>query len=166
VTYGLGAPVKIYFDKETVDLIPIPPAHTNGDSLVRFENADVIMIGDFYRNYGYPFIDPSHGGNFKGVVNAIDIVMQLAGPNTQLIPGHGTVIKKADLAPYRAMIFDVEAKVQQMIDGGKSLPEVLAAKITAPYDEKVPGGLTPLPAGFGTSADRFVSAMYAELKPH
>jgi hypothetical protein len=51
-----------------------------------------------------------------------------------------------------------------MIDDGKSLKEVLAAKVTAPYDDKVPGGIKPLPAGFGTSAERFVSAMYAELK--
>ena len=69
----------------------------------------------------------------------------------------------ADLAPYRDMIVDVEGKVQQMIDEGKSVQEVLAAKLTAPYDAKVPGGLTPLPAGLGTSANRFVGEMYAEL---
>jgi hypothetical protein len=62
------------------------------------------------------------------------------------------------------MILDVQSKVQQMIDSGKSLKEVLAAKVTAPYDDKVPGGVTPLPAGLGTSADRFVGAMYTELK--
>jgi cyclase len=164
VTYGLGSSVKIWLDGETVDLIPVVASHTNGDTMVRFEKADVIMIGDFYRNYGYPFIDPTHGGTFKGVVAALDTLTTLSGPNTKLIPGHGTSISKADIAPYRDMILDVEAKVQQMINEGKSLKDVLAAKVTAPYDAKVPGGVTPLPAGLGTSADRFVGAMYAELK--
>jgi cyclase len=164
VTYGLGSSVKIWLDGETVDLIPVVASHTNGDTMVRFEKADVIMIGDFYRNYGYPFVDSAHGGTFKGVVAALDTLTNLAGPNTKLIPGHGTPISKADILPYRQMIVDVQAKVRQMIDGGQSLKEVLAAKVTAPYDSKVPGSVTPLPAGLGTSADRFVAAMYAELK--
>jgi cyclase len=165
VTYDLGAPVKLRLDGEVVDLIPVPPAHTDGDTIVRFEKADVMMIGDFYRNYGYPFVDPSHGGTIKGVLAALDLVLQLAGPDTRLLPGHGTAVKRADLAPYRDMIVSVEARVQAMIEGGKTLKEVIAARLTAPYDAEVPGGLTPLPAGFGSSADRFVGEIYAELKP-
>lgn len=164
VTYGSGSSVKIWLNGETVDLIPVVASHTSGDTLVRFENADVIMIGDFYRNYGYPFVDPAHGGTFKGVVEALDTLTKLSGPNTKLIPGHGTVIGRTDIAPYRDMILDVQAKVQRMINDGKNLKEVLAAKITAGYDARVPGGLAPLPAGLGTSADRFVGTMYAELK--
>jgi hypothetical protein len=49
-----------------------------------------------------------------------------------------------------------------MIAQGKSLQDVLAAKVTSPYDARVPGGL--LPAGAGTSADRFVGMVYSELK--
>jgi glyoxylase-like metal-dependent hydrolase (beta-lactamase superfamily II) len=164
ITYGMGLPVNIRMDGEIVDLIPVRAAHTGGDTVVRFENADVMMVGDFYRNYGYPFIDAPHGGTFKGVVEALDTVDKLAGPNTKLVPGHGTTISRADLAAYRAMIVSVEARVQEMIDQGKSVQEVLAAKVTSPYDAGVHGGLDPLPAGFGTSADRFVSAVYAELK--
>ncbi len=164
LTYGMGDPVKIRMDGETVDLISIHAAHTDGDTIVRFEKADVMMIGDFYRNYGYPFIDPQHGGSFKGVLEALDAVTKLAGPKTTLVPGHGTIIHAADIAPYRDMILDIQAKVLQMVKDGKSLQEVLAAKLTSPYDAKVPGGLAPLPAGFGTSADRFVGTLYAELK--
>ena len=57
MTYGVGDPVKLRIDGEIVDFIPVRAAHTGGDTMIRFENADVIMIGDFYRNYGYPFID-------------------------------------------------------------------------------------------------------------
>ncbi len=162
VTYGLGDPVKFRMNGEVIDLIPVRAAHTGGDTMIRFENADVIMIGDFYRNYGYPFIDTNNGGTLKGALEALEATMKLAGPNTRLIPGHGTIIHRDDIVPYRDMILGVQTKVQQMIREGKSEQEVLAAKVTAPYDAKVPGGL--LPAGNGTSADRFVSMVYSQLK--
>jgi glyoxylase-like metal-dependent hydrolase (beta-lactamase superfamily II) len=161
VTYGLGDPVKLRLNGEIVDLIPVRAAHTGGDTMIRFENADVIMIGDFYRNFGYPFIDTNNGGTLQGALEALDATMKLAGPNTRLVPGHGTIINRTDIVPYREMILSVQAKVQQMIHQGNSLQQVLAAKVTAPYDAKVPGGL--LPAGAGTSADRFVSMVYSQL---
>jgi glyoxylase-like metal-dependent hydrolase (beta-lactamase superfamily II) len=162
ITYGMGDPVKFRLNGEVIDLIPVRAAHTGGDTMIRFENADAIMIGDFYRNYGYPFIDTANGGTLKGALEALELTMKLAGPNTRLIPGHGTIIHRTDIIPYRDMILGVEAKVQQLIREGKSEQEVLAAKVTAPYDAKVPGGL--LPAGAGTSADRFVSMVYSQLK--
>jgi glyoxylase-like metal-dependent hydrolase (beta-lactamase superfamily II) len=162
VTYGMGDPVKLRLNSEVVDLIPVRAAHTGGDTMIRFENADVIMIGDFYRNYGYPFIDTNNGGTLQGALEALDTTMKLAGPNTKLIPGHGTIINRTDIVPYRDMILAVRSKVQQMISQGNSEQEVLAAKVTAPYDAKVPGGL--LPAGAGTSADRFVRMVYSQLK--
>jgi cyclase len=162
VTYGMGDPVKLRMDGEIVDLIPVRAAHTGGDTMIRFENADVIMIGDFYRNYGYPFIDTNNGGTLKGALEALEETMKMAGPNTRLIPGHGTIIHRTDIVPYRDMILGVQAKVQQMISEGKSEQEVLAAKVTAPYGAQVPGG--QLPAGTGTSADRFVSMVYSQLK--
>ena len=162
VTYGLGAPVKFHMNGEIVDLIPVRAAHTGGDTMIRFENANAIMIGDFYRNYGYPYIDTNNGGSLRGALEALDATMEMAGPDTRLIPGHGTIINRKDIVPYRDMILAVQAKVLQMIAQGKSLQEVLAAHVTAPYDAKVPGGL--LPAGAGTSADRFVAMVYTELK--
>jgi cyclase len=161
VTYGLGGPVKIHMDGEVVDLIPVRAAHTGGDTMIRFENANAIMIGDFYRNYGYPYIDTNNGGSLKGALEALAATMELAGPDTKLIPGHGTIIHRTDLIPYRDMILAVQASVQQMIAQGKTQQEVLAAHVTAPYDAKVPGGL--LPAGAGTSADRFVGMVYSEV---
>jgi cyclase len=163
VTYGMGEPVRIRMNGETVELIPVRAAHTGGDTIVRFVNADLIMIGDFYRNFGYPFIDTNNGGSLKGALEGLEFTMKIAGPNTRLVPGHGTYINRADIVPYRDMILAVQAKVQELVAQGKTLQEVLAAKVTAPYDARVPGGL--LPAGpVGTSADRFVSMVYSQLK--
>jgi cyclase len=163
VTYGMGDPVRFRMNGETVELIPVRAAHTGGDTMVRFVNADVIMIGDFYRNFGYPFIDTNNGGSLKGALEGLELTMKIAGPNTRLVPGHGTYINRTDIIPYRDMIVGVQTKVQQLIAQGKTLQEVLAARVTTPYDAKVPGGLLPAGAA-GTSADRFVSMVYAQLK--
>src|SRR5215831_7682687 len=164
LTYGMGDPVRLRMNGETVELIPVRAAHTGGDTMFRFVNADAIMIGDFYRNFGYPFIDVGNGGSLKGALDALELTMKIAGPNTKLIPGHGTFINRTDIIPYRDMILAVQAKVQQLIAQGKTEEEVLAAKVTAPFDAKVPGGLLPANTGGGTSADRFVSMVYSQLK--
>jgi glyoxylase-like metal-dependent hydrolase (beta-lactamase superfamily II) len=157
ITYGMGAPVKIRMNGEVVQFIPIRAAHTSGDTNIKFENANVLFIGDFYRNYGYPFIDINNGGTLKGMLEGLDATAKSADANTIIVPGHGTLIKRNDFIPYRDMIVAIADKVGQMIAQGKTLPEVLAAKVTAPYDAKTAGGT-------GASADRFVSAVYQELK--
>jgi cyclase len=157
VTYGMGPPVKIHMNGEVVDFIPIRAAHTGGDTNIKFEKANVLFIGDFYRNYGYPFIDINNGGSLKGMLEGLDLTVQSADDKTVIVPGHGTLIKRDAIVPYREMILEVTDKVHEMIRQGKSLQEVLAAKVTAPYDAKVAGGT-------GSSAERFVSEVYEELK--
>jgi cyclase len=157
VTYGMGDPVRIYMNNEVVQFIPIRAAHTSGDTNIKFEKANVLFIGDFYRNYGYPFIDLNNGGSLKGMLEGLDATMKSADANTRLIPGHGTIIKRDDIVPYRDMIVAVTDKVGGMIAQGKSLEQVLAAKVTAPYDAKTAGGTD-------SSAERFVTAVYQELK--
>jgi cyclase len=164
ITYGMGDPVRFRMNGETVELIPVRAAHTGGDTMIRFVNADAIMVGDFYRNFGYPFIDVANGGSLKGALEALQQTMKIAGPNTKLIPGHGTFVNRADLIPYRDMVLAVQAKVQELITQGKTEEEVVAAKVTAPFDAKVPGGLLPANTGVGTTADRFVRIVYSQLK--
>ena len=163
VTYGMGEPVKIHMNGETVEFIPVRAAHTGGDTIIKFTNANTIMIGDFYRNFGYPYIDTLNGGSLKGLHRCARSDDEAREADTKLIPGHGTIINRTDIAPYRDMIAAVQEKVRAMVAQGATEQQVLAAKLTAPYDAKVPGG--PLPAaGGGTSADRFVRAVYQELK--
>src|SRR5215469_5541346 len=157
VSYGMGPPMTIHMNGETVDFIPIRAAHTGGDTNIKFEKANVLFIGDFYRNYGYPFIDIANGGSLQGMLEGLDLTMKSADANTTLVPGHGTLIKRDAIVPYRDMVLAVADTVQQMIAQGKSLQQVLAAKVTAAYDAKVAGGT-------GSSAERFVSAVYQELK--
>ena len=153
-----GQPAVIFnMNGETVDFIPMMPSHTAGDTIVRFRKANVIYIEDFYRNFGYPYADQANGGSIAGMLEAIDLIEKVAGPDTTLIPGHGTLIKKKDLQPYRAMLIDIMAKVKRLRDQGKSLKDVLAANLTAPYDETTQGDTQQ-------SKDRFITEVYDEVK--
>jgi len=161
-TYTYASPggvpaVTIHMNGETIDLIPMMPSHTAGDTIVRFRNANAIYIEDFYRNFGYPFADQVNGGSIQGMLNAVDLIQKVAGPATILMPGHGTLIKKNDLNAYRAMIVDILAKVRRLRDEGKSLDEVLAANLTAPYDATTEGDTKE-------SKDRFITEVYDEVK--
>lgn len=149
--------VTFNMNGETVDFIPMMPSHTAGDTIVRFRKANVIYIEDFYRNFGYPFADQANGGSIRGMLEAIDLIGKLAGPDTTLIPGHGHLIKKQELLPYRAMLVDIMTKVKAMRDKGMSLKDVLAANLTAPYDNSTEGDTQQ-------SKDRFITEVYDEVK--
>jgi cyclase len=153
-----GAPaVTLNMNGEIVDFIPMMPSHTAGDTVVRFRNANAIYIEDFYRNFGYPFADQANGGSIKGMLEAVDLIEKLAGPDTTLVPGHGTLVKKKDLLAYHAMLVDILTRVTALRDQGKSLKDVLAANLTAPYDKVTLGDTQQ-------SKDRFITEVYDEVR--
>jgi cyclase len=149
--------VTFHMDGEEVELIPIQRAHTDGDTLVYFHNANVLMTGDFYRSIGYPNIDRANGGSLNGMIDGLGVVIGMAGPNTKIIPGHGATVDRAAVIAHRDMILGVRDRVEQLVKQGKTPEEVVAAHPTSEFDAKVP----PVQ---GTT-DRFVGQLYAELKP-
>lgn len=149
--------VTFNMNGETVDFIPMMPSHTAGDTIVRFRTANTIYIEDFYRNFGYPFADQANGGSIKGMLDAVDLFDKVAGPDTTLVPGHGTFVRKKDLLAYRAMLVDIMARVTALRNQGKSLKDVLAANLTAPYDKTTLGDTQQ-------SKDRFITEAYDEVK--
>jgi cyclase len=153
--------ITFHMDGETIDLIPIRKAHTDGDTMVYFHNADIIMTGDFYRSIGYPNVDRANGGSLDGMIAGLAQIVALAGPNTKIIPGHGAIVDRSAVAAHRDMILGVRAEVAKLMQQGKSSDEVLAAHPTSAFDAKV---LPAAPNG-DRMADRFVGQVYAELKP-
>jgi cyclase len=149
--------VKIHMDGEDVELVPIPRAHTDGDTLIYFPNADVIMTGDFYRSIQYPNIDRANGGTLNGLLDGLGFAIGLAGPNTKIVPGHGPVVSRTEVVANRDMILAIRDRVAQLIAQGKTLEEVLAAHPTSEYDARVPNA--------AETTERFVTQLYAELKP-
>jgi cyclase len=162
VTYKYDAATEgkpaltFHMNGETVDVIPMMPSHMGGDSVIRFEKANVIYIEDFYRNFGYPFADQGNGGSINGMFQAIDLLEKMADDNTVLVPGHGTLVHRKDLLAYRKMLREVLDKVTTLRKSGKSLKEVLAMDLTKPYDNITLGDTQQ-------SKDRFISEAYAEV---
>jgi cyclase len=149
--------LTFHMDGEDVRLIPIPRAHTDGDTLVYFPKADVIMTGDFYRSIQYPNMDRANGGSLNGLLDGLGRLIGMAGPNTKIVPGHGPVVSRADVIAHRDMVLAIRDKVSQLMSQGKTQDEVLAAHPTADYDAKVPNSKE--------TTERFVTQLYAELKP-
>ena len=148
--------VTFHMNGEEVQLIPIAAAHTDGDTMVRFINNDVIMTGDFYRSIQYPNIDRVNGGSLNGMIEGLGQVIARSGPNTKIIPGHGPTVDRTAVMAHRDMILAVRDKIAKLIEQGKSQDEVLAAAPTAEYDSKVPNSKE--------TTQRFVTQVYAELK--
>jgi glyoxylase-like metal-dependent hydrolase (beta-lactamase superfamily II) len=134
------AETTLHLNGEDVRLIPVQPAHTDGDVIVRFEKADVIHCGDLYFNGGYPFIDYSSGGWLGGVVEAIRTAAAMTTPKTRIIPGHGPLATPDDLRGYLAFLETMLERFTKFKNEGKSVEEVIALAPAKEFDEKLGKG--------------------------
>ena len=148
-------PTTIYLNGETVQLIPLQPSHTNGDTAVKFVNADVLMTGDVFRSEGFPAAAITNGGDIMGLLACIEQFIELSGPNTKVVPGHGPVTNRAALVAHRDLIVTVRDRVSAAIKEGKTLEQIQAARPTQEFEQKVGG-----PPQF---APNFVTALYNAL---
>lgn len=128
--------LTLHLNGDETRVIHVRPAHTDGDSLVHFVQANVLHMGDLYFNGMYPFIDTSTGGSIDGVIAAVDVALKLVNDETKIIPGHGPLSGVAELRDYQAMLKVVADKLRPMVQAGKSRDEVIAAKPTAELDAK------------------------------
>jgi len=132
--------MTFHVNGDTVKGFHTGPAHTDGDTIVHFAEADVLHMGDCFFNGMYPFIDLSAGGSVKGVQAAVERALLLCGDDTKIIPGHGPVTDKAGLTAYRDMLKDCVDAVAALIEEGKTQQQVIEAKPTAKWDETWGGG--------------------------
>jgi glyoxylase-like metal-dependent hydrolase (beta-lactamase superfamily II) len=154
VTYD--GPVTLHLNGQNIQLIPIRNAHTDGDTLVRFGGLDVVFTGDYFRSMGYPNIDRALGGSLNGMLNGLAETIGMMGPNTKAVPGHGTIVDRNFITTHRDMIVTLRDRVAGLKRQGKTQQEVIAAKLTADFDSKVPGATA-------MTADRFIGQVYDEL---
>lgn len=130
----------LYVNKEGIRLLHVPAAVTDGDTIVFFRRSDVISTGDIFNTDRYPFFDASQGGSIKGVIEGLNLILDLAiaGENqtggTVIIPGHGRLSDETDVANYRDMTTIIYERIAAMVAAGKSLDEILAAGPTRDYD--------------------------------
>ncbi len=114
-----------------------------------------VATGDLYFNGIYPFIDSSSGASVDGVIAAAERIHGMIDDETRIIPGHGALSNRAELTAYIGMLKGVRGKIGALVEAGKSLEEVQAAKPTAEWDEK--WGVTFL------NGEQFTAIVYGNL---
>ena len=144
--------VTIHLNGEEVRVVPMPPGHTDGDSIIHFVDSDVIHAGDMFRTVAFPVIDRGNGGTLPGTIDALGVLAGMAGPETKILPGHGVVSSRADVVEFRDMVITVAGRVEELMAGGAgSYDEVAAADPTAEFNDR-----------WG-DPNRFLTAVYEEL---
>lgn len=129
--------ISFHLNGEEVRVFIAPPAHTDGDSFVHFRGSDVLHLGDVFRTNMYPIIDVYNGGSFLGMIEAMELAIEIAGPDTQVIPGHGSgVSDREGMQEVLTMMYDIRDRVANLVAQGLPLEDVMAAAPTAHLDAR------------------------------
>ena len=160
----IGERHRNFHNGDSIELFHPPNAITDGDSLVHFRRADVLVAGDVFTTTQYPFIDVANGGTVQGEINALNMILsrtvyEHSGEGgTIVVPGRGYVCDEHEVVEYRDMVAIVRDRVKVMIAEGASLPQVKAARVTADYDTRYGANTGPW------TTEMFVEAVYNTLK--
>lgn len=128
--------VTFHVNGRTIMAVNLPPAHTDGDSVVIFKDANVVHMGDLFFNGLYPVIDYGSGGHIDGMIAAVDQVLPLLDERSKVIPGHGPLSDKAGLQAFRDMLATVAPRFKKAIKQGRTVEQVVAMKLTADLDAR------------------------------
>jgi glyoxylase-like metal-dependent hydrolase (beta-lactamase superfamily II) len=148
--------VTFHLNGHDIHAVHVKNAHTDGDSVVHFRDANVIHTGDVYFNGMYPFIDADSGGSLDGVIAAVDVILGLTDEKTRIIPGHGPLSDRNGVVAYRKFLVDVRDRIGAMMRDGKSIDEIRAAKPLADYEPTLGKGFLP--------TDKFIEVAVAALR--
>jgi len=145
--------ITFHLDDNTIHAIHVPHAHTDGDSFIYFKEANVIHAGDFFFNGFYPFIDVTHGGTVKGMIQAVDRVLSLSDDGTKIIAGHGPIGDRKQLDEYRQMLVTAFERLGKLKAEGKTAKEAVAARPLADLEPLWGDGLF--------TGDRWIELIYS-----
>jgi len=149
---------RLYLAGQTLEIVHAPAAHTDGDLIVRFVDADILQTGDTFFHGFYPDIDFEHGGSIDGMIAFYDTLYRLCGPHTRVIPGHGAVANREDIRQYQTMLREVRNRVAAAIGRGMSEQALIAAHPLDDLDKVWGGNLVKQPY--------LLAIVYEDLKSH
>ena len=150
-----GDTMTLHLNGQTIHTFHVEAAHTDGDSVIHFREANVIHTGDTYFNGIYPFIDTENGGSIEGMITAVERILAITNNNTKIIPGHGPLSNRAELIAYRQMLLDVRSRTLFAIQRGETLENFITAKPTTDYDKTWGKGFL--------SPEKFLTIVYQDL---
>ena len=126
--------VTFHLNGQESHVFHVADAHTDGDAIIHFKNADVIHMGDVFFHTLFPYIDVDNGGGVDGYIAAQEKVLAMASDSTKIIPGHGPLANKKDLEASIKMLKVARDSIGAMIKDGKTIEEILEAKPLAEYE--------------------------------
>jgi glyoxylase-like metal-dependent hydrolase (beta-lactamase superfamily II) len=145
-----------------------PAALTDGDVMVVFRQADVIVTGNIVDLTRFPVINLAKGGSIQGELDALNrLVEELTIPptpkwqgwyGTLVIPGRGHLADQADLVNYRDMLTVIRDRIASLLKQGRNLAQVQAADPARGYSARY-GAST----GSWTTT-QFVEAVFKSLQ--
>jgi glyoxylase-like metal-dependent hydrolase (beta-lactamase superfamily II) len=151
------------FNGEAIDIIHMPNAFSDGDSIVYFRGSNVLVSGDIFTTVGLPMIDYEKGGSFQGLIAALDHMLDitisddLAEGGTYVIPGHGYITDEADLVEYRDMTYIIRDRLQRLItEQGLNLEQVKQARPVLGWESRYSRPTW--------TVDMFLEAVYDEFQ--
>lgn len=122
ITFDSG--ITFHLNDDTIYVFHLPAGHTDGDSAVWFEDANVLHPGDLFFNERFPFIDLKSGGDVDGYIANVESLLDRITDDTVIIPGHGPLASKEDYRGFLTMLKETKAEVDTMKQQGMTLDEV------------------------------------------
>ena len=153
---------KLIFNGEAIDIIHMPRAFSDGDSVVYFRGSNVLVTGDIFTTTNLPMITRAQGGTYAGSLTALRSLLDIAAPDdlmeagTYIIPGHGRICDDADLVEYHDMAYEIRDRVAKLVSQGKTLEQIKAAHPVIGWE-----GRYSQP---GWTTDMFIDAIYPEFR--
>jgi len=161
---GKGYPM--YLNGDAIQVIYMPAAHSDGDSVVFFHRADVIVTGDILDTTRFPVIDVAKGGSIQGEIDALNRIVEMTVPpfplafqedRTYVVPGHGFLCDYYDLVEYRSVVLIMRDRIQDLIARGMTLQQVKAADPAQGFKKRYGAEAGPW------TTDMFVEAVFKSL---
>lgn len=146
---------SVHVNGEEIRSLHVPHAHTDGDSIMFFQQAKVVHMGDVFVTYGFPFVDTKSGGSVSGMIAANEKILTMVSADTKIIPGHGPLSTPEDMRKFVDMLKETRALVAKAASEGKTTDQMKADKLLSKYEE--------LGRGF-IKTDGWIDTLFADVK--
>lgn len=147
--------LTIHVNGEDIRALHVQDGHTDGDSVIFFQQSNVVHMGDDFFNGGFPVIDINNGGTVRGMIAAIEKLLPTLPDDVKIIPGHGPLGDKKSLAAFAAMLRSTSAALEKEMKAGKSLEDIKKNNPLAAWVADWGKG--------GVPVERYTDTLFADL---